>query len=391
MNDIEVKVKSAVVGLLIKHPFFGSIVMKRPIELEPVGTACVNNEGAIRIDPSFVARLSKEQLMFVFAHEAMHVVYAHLPRLQGRYPRLWNYATDAVINDLLIRESVGTRLEGCVYMEGAADKSADEVYEMLKQKQEQQQSGSQGGSQGGSGNQGQDNYDVPMNDLRPEDANGEATESEIKRKVTQGKMEIAEAAQGCRMQGNLSHGLSSIIDKLLASTMPWYQILERYMVGKAEQHHSWNRPNKRFLQTAYLPRRERLPSMGKLVIGIDVSGSIRDKEVQRFLGHVNAIIEQCHPEEVAVLYATTEIEHEDIFTPDMYPVTPTKKRWYGGTDMGAVTEWIKDRGEDADLCVIFTDGYTPQPKVVPCDLVWVVTTDVPMNGFPGEVLRDHGD
>ncbi len=390
MNDVEVKMKSAVVGLLIKHPFFGSIVMKRPIELdEVVGTAAVNLGGAIRIAPSFVEKLTKEQLMFTLAHEAMHVVYAHLPRLQGRDPLMWNVATDAVINDLLERECVGTPIDGCVRMPGSADKSADEVYETLKQDQEKQQ---QSGGQGGQRQQGQgQQYQVPMNDLRPEYIKDGVSESEARRKETQGKMEIAEAAQGCRMQGNLSKGLSSLVEKLLESKVPWHQVLERFMVGKAEQRHSWNRPNKRFLQTAYLPRRERLPSMGKVVIGIDVSGSISTEEVERFLGHVNGIIEQCHPEEVAVLYATTEIEHEDIFTRDMYPVTPTKKRWFGGTDMGCVTQWIEDRGEDVDVCVIFTDGYTPPPKVLPCDIVWVVTTDTPLRGFSGEVLRDYGD
>lgn len=377
------KLKSAMIALMLRCPFFGSIAMKRPLVLdEDAVTACVTMDGTIKVNPAFVETLDREQLMFLIAHEAMHVVYAHLPRLMGRDPQVWNIATDAVINDILLRERVGRPIDGGVNMPGAADRTADEIYnDLMKNAPKQKQQG--GGGNGGSGNQ----PPVPVQDLRPEDLSEELSQGEVNRRITTGKMEIAAAAQSARMQGKLSGGLARMLEKYLESTIPWYQVLERFMVGKAEQHHSWNRPNKRLLQAAYLPRRERLPAMGRVVIGVDVSGSISDTEVEGFLGHVNAIIEQCNPSEVVVLYTTSEVEHEDVFRREDYPVKATKQRWYGGTDMGAVTEWIDRSDEETDLAVIFTDGYTPEPEKVPCDIVWVVTTNCKMDGFPGTILR----
>ena len=384
------KVKAALIRLLVKHPFFGSIAAKRPIvEDESVGTACVTMDGTIKVSPKFIEKLDREQITFLIAHEAMHVVYAHLPRLQGRNPTVWNIATDAVINDMLAREGIGRPIEGGVNMQGSADRTADEIYaELMKNaKGNSQSSGSGNGNDAGSG--APCGTDAPsVQDLRPEDLSKDLSKGDIEREINQGKMEIASAAQSARMQGKLSGNLSEIIDKFLQSKTPWHQILERFMTSKAEQHHTWNRPNKRFLSTAYLPRRERMPRMGRLVVGIDVSGSISTDEVERFLGHVNAIIEQCPPKEVVIHYVTSEIKHTDIFVREDYPVQATQKRWYGGTDMGAITRWIDADSEGADLCVIFTDGYTPRPDTEPCDIVWVVTTDCAMDGFPGTILRD---
>ena len=375
------KLKSALVALMLRCPFFGSIAMKRPIVLDDgVTTACVAMDGTIRVAPAFVETLDREQLVFLIAHEAMHVAYAHLPRLMGRDPQVWNVATDAVINDMLKREHVGRPIDGGVDMPGSADRSADDIYnELMKSAKQDPQGAASGG--------GTDGSSVPVQDLRPEDLSKDLSEGEVKRRVSVGKMEIAAAAQSARMQGKLSGSLARMLENYLESTVPWYQVLERFMVSKAEQHHTWARPNKRFLQTAYLPRRERLPSMGRLVIGVDVSGSISDHEVEGFLGHVNAIIEQCNPREVVVLYTTSVVEREDTFRREDYPVKASKQRWYGGTDMGAVTRWIDRSGEDTDLAVIFTDGYTPKPEKVPCDIVWAVTTDCEMSGFPGTILR----
>ena len=82
------KLKSAMIALMLRCPFFGSIAMKRPLALdENAVTACVTMDGTIKVNPAFVETLDREQLMFLIAHEAMHVVYAHLPRLMGRDPK----------------------------------------------------------------------------------------------------------------------------------------------------------------------------------------------------------------------------------------------------------------------------------------------------------------
>ena len=394
------KLEVARIQLVLQHPFFGSLVMRREIEeTDRIPTAAVDKTGKIMVNPKFVANLSVDECVFMLAHETMHVVYAHLPRLQGRNPEVWNIACDATINEMLVNCKVGEFLKGGVRMPGADQRTADSIYNELMQKQpprhgdEHGQPGDPGepGGQPGHGQQGQPGNSPAtgkawVKDILPEEANG-LSSSDTAEAEAKGKIEIAQAAQAARMQGKLGSYLGGLVGQILESKMPWYELLEKFMAGRPERHQIWNRPNKRFLSSGfYLPRRQRMPSMGKLVVGIDTSGSIGDKEMGAFLGHLNRIVEQCNPETVDVLYVTHKVAHvEHVERGEDIPMP--KRRWSGGTDMCEVVRWIEDNDVDADVAVIFTDGYTDYPKDSPCDLLWVLTEKVGHAGAYGEFIQ----
>ena len=92
--------------------------------------------------PDFFKTLTDDEKVFTYAHEVMHVAFNHILRSKGRNPRLWNIATDAVINQILKNEEL-PMVEGGVDMAEAVNRSAEEMYEKLLQKQQekQQQSG----------------------------------------------------------------------------------------------------------------------------------------------------------------------------------------------------------------------------------------------------------
>ena len=78
-------IEKAKVRLMLKHPFFGSILLRRPMEAtDEIPTACVTAEGAIKYNPDLVESMEFDQLLFLLAHEAMHVALAHLPRMKNR-------------------------------------------------------------------------------------------------------------------------------------------------------------------------------------------------------------------------------------------------------------------------------------------------------------------
>ena len=114
------------------------------------------------------------------------------------------------------------------------------------------------------------------------------------------------------------------------------------MVARCQTHLSWGRPNKRYLRTAYLPGKTRQPAMGKVVIGVDTSGSIGDEEIAKFLGHLSLICEQCDPESVDVLYVTDKVEQHEHYDRGEYDFEPVHNRWSGGTDMREVTRWADE-------------------------------------------------
>ena len=382
--------EKAKVQLLLKQPFFGSIVCKRKfVQDESIKTACVTKDGTIKYAPSFVEKLSVDECVFILAHEAMHVVYAHLPRLGNRDPMVWNIACDATINDLLKECGVGEMVEGVVDMPGARNETADAIYKRLMQnaKSHGGNSGNDPGNEQGQGlSPTMPQLDPDFQDLPPEEAK-QCSESDAKEQEQQGLQEIASAAHICKQQGKMHGALAEVIEGLLTSKVPWQQVLERFMTSRSERHLSWSRPNKRF-SAVYMPRRDRLPSMGKVVIGIDTSASIGDEEMKSFFGHIQAIMDQCNPEEIIVLYTTDQVECVERYSREDYPLVPKHNRWCGGTDMRAIPWWIDREGEEVECAVILTDGYTPFPDDSPCNLVWVITEGgAECEGVLGDVIH----
>ena len=366
------KLSRACAQLMIKHPFFGSLVYQHDMFItDQVETAGVSGSKQMMFNPDFIDQCSTPQLMFIVAHEVMHIVFAHVARKGSRDHKLWNIACDAVINEILVSEGVGEFVDGGIRLDGAETETSEKIYALLSQNQ-QNNSGS--GNNNGDGD-GDSMYSgsLTMKDL-PE-GNQNMTESEIKSEIAEGKLKLGQAAAMARMQGKMGSGLSRIVDQILESRLPWYQLLERYITAKADQRYNWSHPHRRRLNICYMPSRERIPSMGSIVLGIDVSGSISDEEVAGFVGHCKAIFELCHPKKIYVVYCTTRVEAVDEFESGE-EIVPRKNMWCGGTYMPAIMDWIEENDVDPDVCVTFTDGYTDYPNddQVPCELVWVLST-----------------
>lgn len=102
----------AKIDLTFKYPFFSSILMRREIrERNDIPTMCVTNDGRIYFNPEFVKGLSHQELVFVLAHEVMHVVCMHGIRRGTRDAKLWNIAGDYYINSFLDTSGVGNGLK----------------------------------------------------------------------------------------------------------------------------------------------------------------------------------------------------------------------------------------------------------------------------------------
>lgn len=365
------KLNEAKVRFVMRFPFFAGLLCKREVIMtDQVPTAAVDDKGRIYANPEFIKSLGNDQIMFVLAHECMHAVFAHRLRIHDRDHFLWNVAGDAVINHMLKECNVGKPIEGMVDFDWVTDETtAEEVYEkLLKDGKKQKQQ-----------------LTISMNDLTdktpkqegdPAGGGNRPTDSEVAAAIQEGKMEIAAAYQGEKLRGCGGGALGSIVEAMLKVKVPWYELLERYMVGKHRSGVTWNRPNKRYLRTAYLPGKTTTPAMGRVVIGVDTSGSIGDEEMAEFLGNVARICELCDPESVDILYTTDKVEEAEHFERGDYSFESRHNRWCGGTDMCAVTEWADETYDgDVDVTIIFTDGYTPFPTEACSDVLWVFTEE----------------
>ena len=389
--------QSARAQLAILEPFFSTLLFKYPLKkADFIPTACVDPKGQIYYNAEFVEKLSVYELQFLLCHEVLHIVYQHTLRRGERDPRLWNYACDMVINETLVSLNVGTPLDGCLRYHGAETMTSEQVYERIKDQEEFQSKGSEGNNWGSSDTQngtGDSLSDIvgngdasstpqendPLAEARKK-LGGALTESERRRVSAEAKINASEAASMARMSGsNIGTAKGNFLRRLdefiMAERFPWHKALAQFMNKFVNQDQSWKRPNRRF-QDVYLPTTDRQPAMGDLVIGIDTSGSIGDKELAFFGAHVNTIIEECKPEKIYLLWCDTEVDTVEEFTLEDLPIEFTPKGG-GGTDMRAITHWVNDNTPDADVCVIFTDGYTPYPidGEETVYTKWVLTTD----------------
>ena len=154
--------------LRIKYPTFRSVIANLKFQaskdIETAGT-----DGKVLLyNPKFLGGLSEEQQIFIFAHEICHVAFEHIFRSEGKDKRLWNIATDSVINALLKQDGL-PMVEGGVDIPEAINYDAEEMYnKLLEEEKKQEQQNSQGNQrqhnsqdsqeqQDSQGNQGQHN------------------------------------------------------------------------------------------------------------------------------------------------------------------------------------------------------------------------------------------
>ena len=144
--------------LLVKYPFFGSVVANSNFVPEPsVGTAGTDGEN-IYYNPNFIESITDDQQTFIFAHEICHIAFDHIFRSEGKNKKLWNIATDSVINAFLKQDGL-PMVEGGVDIPEAINYDAEEMYKKLldeKQQQQNQSSNSNSGSSSSSENGSQD-------------------------------------------------------------------------------------------------------------------------------------------------------------------------------------------------------------------------------------------
>ena len=154
--------------LRIKYPTFGSVIANLKFQASK-DIATAGTDGKVLLyNPKFLGGLSEKQQIFIFSHEVSHVAFEHIFRSEGKDKRLWNIATDSVINALLKQDGL-PMVEGGVDIPEAINYDAEEMYnKLLEEEKKQEQQNSQGNQrqhnsqdsqeqQDSQGNQGQHN------------------------------------------------------------------------------------------------------------------------------------------------------------------------------------------------------------------------------------------
>jgi predicted metal-dependent peptidase len=367
---VEQRIVKARAAIIMDSIFFGTLLVRLTPKVDNAGDTMSTDGTHIYYNNEFVMSLSDAQLKGVLAHEVMHCVLAHHARQKDRDLHKWNMACDYAINPI-IKES------GFILPDGGLDNpkyhnmSAEEIYPLLDEEDE---------SGGGGGSQTQNN-EWNFGGVNPNPQQNPEEEQQKWRNA------MAEAAMTARMMGSLPANLDRFVTEYLDSKLPWQELLARFMQSVSKNDFNWSRPNKAFLLNygIYMPSIHS-ESCGSVVLAVDTSGSIGEKELNEFAAELNGILDQVRPEKVTVIYCDAQINHVEEFTPDQYPVG-LKAKGGGGTDFAPVFDYIKENVENPQCLIYLTDLYGHFPKEEPpYPTMWVCNSDITETPF-GQVIK----
>ena len=167
--------------------------------------------------------------------------------------------------------------------------------------------------------------------------------------------------QGYSLNG--SNSIERIVIKENAPKVNWKSVLKNKMTKATQRTSSFATPDRRFLSRDKIfpgPRMTEPDSLGEIVIGVDTSGSISDKELGIAFAQINQLLTQFHATGTLFWWDTKcskPVEFKDF--KDLLRAKPTGG---GGTDPNVLFEEIyamtkKNPLKQPTAILVFTDGY----------------------------------
>ena len=406
-----------------------------------MGVTWEGNTYALLYNPQYAKDYAMEMeptqriqfLKSVVAHEAMHILLSHIPRMA----RLWltlpetkantlfaptypdktgkpaytiqNIATDAAVNENLKPSfpNIGSPKEGWVLPSviNAPEKCTAEQYaeillartpsmtkeqalqaikeaiERKKQKQQnkQQQNKGKGEPQKGKGEPGDGDggYEVSHEGAHDDWAQKldempiEKLEAMAQALENESRRIINEVTRSC---GNVPGEIQEILSRLdKEAEIPWHRLLRNQIVNKiqAKYRRTMARSNRRSGNGACIYPGRTPECNFRILWGIDESGSMSDEALAAGLVEMQSLVRQFAGVEVTVVEFDCTIHR-------IYEVNKKSEIKYnavgrGGTSFDPFFEYVAEKGE-ADFVILFTDGFAPAPQTQPrVPLIWCLT------------------
>lgn len=342
--------------------FAGVLSIGKVTFTDTLPTAATNGRD-VMYNPEFIKTLNDKRLTFVVLHEALHKVYQHLTlwhKLWKENPMLANMAADYVVNNFIVEADPTNEItempEMCLYDKRFANMTTKQVFEILKQTPPPPP---KGGGKSGDGNGDEDSEDNQGgHDIHDWEGAEQLTADEVKEVQKQIDQALR---QGEIIRGKMAGNQNRSIQELLEPKVDWREQLREFVTAtcKNKDKTSWKRPSRRFIgQDIYMPSMIG-EAIGKLVIGIDTSGSIGSEELNEFLSEVVGVCKDVTPETLELIYWDYDVAaHETYHIGDYDSLAKTTKpAGGGGTRVGSLNEYLKDKRITPEAIIILTDGY----------------------------------
>jgi predicted metal-dependent peptidase len=377
----EVRIKRGHIAMM-KHmetALYSGVMMMGETSVEDSKITAYTDGYNKRYGRAFLAEMCKEdaEVNALILHENLHIVLRH--HIYGKdmfmeNKELANYAADYVVNGIImaIKDKKLVKLpDGGLYDPRFDNMNMRQVYNILKDEQEEGGGGGKPDPNGDPSNgSGGGEYQFDEHDF-----NGDMTDEEAKEMDNKIDRAIRE---GAILAGRLGVDLPRAITEMLEPQIDWRREFADYVSAacKGKDEYTWRKFNRRMLPNdLFLPTVED-ETIGEIVVPIDTSGSIGQKELNEFASELVSIAELVQPEAIRILWWDTKVHGEQLFTDNYAQIgSMLKPQGGGGTRVSCVSEYINKKKIKAECVVVFTDGYLENDVVWNIDspTLWLVT------------------
>lgn len=379
---------SSRISLLLKHSFFGNLATRlQLINADDWCSTAATDGMKLYYNSRFIMMLKPKEVVFLVAHEVLHVVYDHMGRRGNRDPQIFNIANDYAVNADLKKHNVGQFITtvDCLYEPKYEGWASEKIYDdLMKNVQkinidqlidkmiDDHMDGDDG--DGDSDGDGDDNKDgkVPGKGKRPK-----MTEAERE----QARKEIRDAIINAAQQagaGELPAGVERLVKELTDPVMNWRELVQTSLTSAIKSDYTWMRPSRKsWHMDAIMPG----TNPGEEIdvdVYIDLSGSISTAQGKAFLSEVMGMMDMFDGYRVHVSCFDTKVYNTQEFTSDnMDTVEDYKLMGGGGTDFTCIFDDLKERGRVPNKLIVFTDGYPfgSWGDAEYCDTLWIIHGD----------------
>lgn len=345
--------------------------------------------------PDTYFQFDLDERVFILAHEVAHAILDHCT-LGQRFSRAkeisysdgkrlpydhgtMNRALDYIINDMLVEAGTGKMPKVGLHDRNVA-RYTDEgvlIYRKLYEKDPPPQSGGQGSQ-----------LDVILEPGSLAEADEGASQGEggaagAGRMEAEWKTAVAAgmALEKSVRQGKLPGCLERTFGEFIEPRISWQEHIQALFARKVGAGgYDWRNPDGELLarpfvhavtsesnaQAMIAPSRSG-KGVGCVVVGVDTSGSIGDKEVAVFFSEMTGILEDLRPQRLVIMWCDAKVRRVDEVedAADLAALRSKGAPGGGGTEFFPVFNEVERMGLTPDALVYFTDGYGGFPDRAP--------------------------
>jgi predicted metal-dependent peptidase len=373
-----------------------------------VPTMGIFASGRLVANPGFTARLKDNELVFVLAHELLHLALRTHDRARGSDRLEFNYAHDYIINDILRTELGFTHIPaGGLDMPGARSRSAEEIVLEMRRNADLMRSRSQvwegqetsvrqalrqGRGGGGDPQQNDDAGDVLTDrterEMFPAEAQDQAQrKTAIEAAIARGQA-LAAAIGKQRTRGSEAGGMSAQVSALRGRLRPaWQHALQRWIESSAAAERTFARPSRRGAERIDLVMPGRRRMSFTLNIVLDTSGSMSEA-IAHALGAIADFCEDAGVDQVRIVQCDAAVTADDTVSPD--DLSRYEIRGFGGSDLSPALTMLAD-DPLVRAAVVITDGEIAIPaERPPYEVLWVLPRAAAFDPPYGRVIVMDG-